>query len=151
MSSADLRDHILASVTATLLATDSFELLVTLLPHLKPFEQRKYLSSVLTFIVKQYFSSDHVSYEDAAFPASASISGTARLLYNLTKESDSLKDHLMSLLTRSVLPSLDVSLAARRSVMAALAREDGRKQSILCKYTSPEKSQKRCTRCSRTA
>jgi len=92
---------------------------------MKPFEQRKYLNSIVTFLVKQYFSSDHVDYEDAPISASKFVSGVARLIHVLTGESDALKDHLVSLLTRSALPSLDDSLAARRSVMAALAQDEG--------------------------
>jgi telomere length regulation protein len=37
-----------------------------------------------------------------------------------------LKDHLVSSLTRSTIPSLDDSLATRRSVIAALAQDEGK-------------------------
>ena len=115
-----------------LLTTDSVELLVDLVSQLKPFEQRKYLSSIIAFIVKQYFSSDHVNHEDVSIPASKTVCAAARLLQTLTKDSDVRKDHLLSLLMRSTLPSLDDSLAARRSVMAALAQDEG--EALPCQY-----------------
>lgn len=109
------------------MATGSIELLADLIPQLKPFEQRKYLNSALAFIVKQYFFTDHVNYEDASFPSSKTTSGAARLVHDLVKENDTLKDHLTALLSRSSLPALDGSLAARRSVVATVAQDEGEK------------------------
>jgi telomere length regulation protein len=108
-----------------LLDTDSATLLADLLLRLKPYEQRKYLDAVIVFVVKHYFSAGIVQREDAPIPMSKDVSGVASLLHILTRENESLRDHLVSILTRSTIPSLDDSLAARRSVMAALAPDEG--------------------------
>jgi telomere length regulation protein len=92
---------------------------------MKSFEQRKYLSAVVAFAVKQYFPSDMAERDDTPVPASKAVSGAARLLYEFTKDNELLKDHLVSLLTRSTIPSLDDSLAARRSVIATVAQDEG--------------------------
>lgn len=49
----------------------------------------------------------------------------AGLLEHLTHDNEGLKDHLVSILTRSTIPGLDDSLAARRSIIAALAQDEG--------------------------
>jgi len=118
-------DRVISSLTSSLLDTDSATLLADLLSLLKPYEQRKYLDAVIVFVVKHYFSTDIVLREDKPIPMSKDVSGVASLLHILARENESLKDHLVSILTRSTVPSLDDSLAARRSVMAALAPDEG--------------------------
>jgi telomere length regulation protein len=122
---ADYLDRVVSSLASTLIESDSTELLVDCISQLKPFEQRKYLNSLITFIVKRYFSSDIVHHDGGLLPTSKTISGAASLLHSLVKENEALKDHLASTLARSIIPSLDDSLAARRSVMAALAQDEG--------------------------
>ncbi|KAF2831443.1 hypothetical protein CC86DRAFT_443135 [Ophiobolus disseminans] len=124
-------DRVIGSLTSTLMDTDSVALLADLIPRLKPFEQRKYLNSIITFFIRRQFFPDHINLEDAPIPASTTISGIAKLLHILTKESDALKDHLVSLLTRSTLPSLDDSLGTRRSVMAAIAQDEDKLYTLL--------------------
>lgn len=92
---------------------------------MKTFEQRKYLNAVIAFVDKQYFSSVMVSKEDVPISPSRVISGVAGLLHNLTKDNDILKEHLVSSLTRSTIPSLGDSLAACRCVIAALSKDEG--------------------------
>lgn len=121
----DSTDRVISSLTSSLLESESVALLADLLPRLKPYEQRKYLEAVIVFIVKQCFPADTIQREDEPIPVSKDVSGVACLLHVLTKENQSLKDHLVSILTRSTIPSLDDSLAARRSVMAALAPDEG--------------------------
>jgi telomere length regulation protein len=122
---------VISSLTSSLLESDSAALLAAFLPRLKPYEQRKYLEAVIVFIVKQYFAADIVQHKDEPIPISKDVSGVASLLHMLTRENESLKDHLVSILTRSTIPSLDDSLAARRSVMAALAPDEGNKPTQL--------------------
>lgn len=107
------------------MAIDSIRSFADLLPRMKPFEQRKYFDAIIAFMIRRYFASSHFDHEDTIFTASNIISGAADLLRTLTKQNEALNDHLVSLLTRSNLPSLDDSLAARRSVMAALAQDEG--------------------------
>lgn len=118
-------DRIAGSLASTLLASDSAKLLADCISRLKPFEQRKYLNALIAFMVKRYFSSDLVHHDDEPLPASKTISGAASLLHSLVEDNEGLKDHLVSTLTRSTIPSLDGSLAGRRSVMAALAEDEG--------------------------
>ncbi|KAH3940478.1 hypothetical protein HBI25_118060 [Parastagonospora nodorum] len=124
-------DRVISSLTSSLLESDSAALLAAFLPRLKPYEQRKYLEAVIIFIVKQYFPADIVQREDEPIPMSKDVSGVASLLHMLTRENESLRDHLVSILTRSTIPSLDDSLAARRSVMAALAPDKDRLHTLL--------------------
>jgi telomere length regulation protein len=92
---------------------------------MKSFEQRKYVNAVIAHIVKQHFSGGVINREDEQLPASKAISGAVSLVNDLIKDSDTMKEHLISLLTRSTLPSLEDSLAARRSVLSALAQDEG--------------------------
>ena len=96
-----------------------------LIGRMKAFEQRKYFNAVLVGIAKQYFQSEIVNKEDTSIASSPVISGAACLLNNFIKTNDILKDHLVSSLTRSAIPSLDESLALRRTVVAALAQDEG--------------------------
>jgi telomere length regulation protein len=76
-------------------------------------------------VVKQYFSTDIVHHDAEPLPTSKTVSDVASLLHSLVKDNEGLKDHLVSILTRSTIPALDDSLATRRSVMAALAQDEG--------------------------
>jgi telomere length regulation protein len=120
-------DRVVGSLTSTLLNTGSALLLADLISRLKSFEQQKYLSAVIAFIIKQYFASEISRPDDATIPASKIVSGVASLLHTLTKSNECLKDHLVSILTRSTIPALGDSLAARRSLMAAVAQDEGQK------------------------
>lgn len=121
----DREDRVIGSLTSTLIDTDSVMLLADVMLRLKAFEQRKYLNAVITFVVKQYFPSDMSQHDDTPVVASAMVSGVANLIHALVKDSEGLRDHLISILARSNIPSLDDSLDARRSVMAALSQDEG--------------------------
>jgi telomere length regulation protein len=127
-------DRIVGALASTLIALDSSKLLADCVSRLKPFEQRKYLNALIAFSLKQYFSSDIVHHNEEPASASKTISGAASLFHSLVKGNEGLKDHLVSILTRSTIPALDDSLAARRSLMAALAQDEG--QSIFCSSSS---------------
>jgi hypothetical protein len=92
---------------------------------MKAFEQRKYFNAVIFCIAKEFFNSEIDSQEDAPIVSSPTISGAASLLHTFVNENDILKEHLVSSLTRSTIPSIDDSLAIRRSVIAALAQDEG--------------------------
>lgn len=85
------------------------------------------MNAVIVYIIKQYFSLHGFSRDDEPLPASQIVSGAAGLLHSLLKGNEALTGHVVTLLTRSTIPSLDDSLAARRSVMAALAQDEGEK------------------------
>jgi telomere length regulation protein len=108
-----------------LVQNNSVEQLADTMSRMKTFEQRKYLNAIIVFMVRQYFSTDVASKDDTPLASSKAISGAASLIHTLTKNNDSLKEHLVSVLTRSTIPTLDDSLSARRSVMATLAKDDG--------------------------
>jgi telomere length regulation protein len=101
-------------------------ILENFLPKLKTHEQRKYLNSVITIMASKHLSSISDVREDLPLRPSPTISGAAAVLRVLIKDSDLLKDHIVSMLTKSTLPALDDSLAARRSVIAAIAQDDGK-------------------------
>jgi len=117
-----------------LIDSGHIEDLTSLISQLKTFEQRKYMNSFVTFIAKQYFAAEVTSKEDAPIPSSKAVSAAAALIYALIKESDVLKEHLVSSLTRSTIPALDDSLSARRSIIAALAKDEGKHRRLILRY-----------------
>jgi telomere length regulation protein len=125
----DSEDRVVASLASTLIDSDSGVFLADYVSRLKPFEQRKYLNAIITFAAKRYFSSDTSRHTDISVPVSGTVSGLAGFIHVIVKDNESLRDHLVSILTRSVVPSLDDSLSVRRSVMAALSQDEGKAQS----------------------
>jgi telomere length regulation protein len=122
---ADKLDCIIASLLPALIDNSCVERLADLLARMKTFEQRKYLNAILAFLVKQYFSAEVLNNEDSPVSPSKTVSAAASLIHLLTKDNDVLKEHLVSSLTRSSIPMLDDSLSARRSIMAALGKDEG--------------------------
>jgi telomere length regulation protein len=122
---ANSSDGVIGSLTSALVNTDSVVLLADLMSRLKSFEQRKFLSAVIAFVAKHYCPSDISRHGEAPIIDSAVVSGVAGLVYGLVQSSEGLKDLVVSILTQPTIPSLDDSLAARRSVMAALAQDEG--------------------------
>lgn len=92
---------------------------------MKAFEQRKYFNAVISYVTKQFFLSEIISKDDNAVGQSPTVSGTAYLLNCMMENNDVLKGHVVSSLTKSAIPSLDESLAARRAIIAALVRDEG--------------------------
>jgi telomere length regulation protein len=121
----DRADRVIGSLASDLIDADSVMLLADVMARLKAFEQRKYLNAVITFVVKQYFPLDMSQHDDTPVAASRTVSGVANLIQILVKDSEGLRDHLISILARSTIPSLDDSLDARRSVIAALSQDEG--------------------------
>jgi telomere length regulation protein len=83
-------------------------------------------------VVKEYFFTDTFSKDDRPIAASSTVSSAAALFHTLIEDDDVLKEHLVSSLTRSTIPALDESLLARRSVLAALAKDEGQSGTYTC-------------------
>jgi telomere length regulation protein len=98
---------------------------------LKTFEQRKYLEAVIALAIKKYLPTGAIQRDDTPIPISKTVSAVASLLETLTHDNEGLKDHVVSILTRSTIPGLDESLAARRSIIAALAQDEGQTSRFL--------------------
>jgi telomere length regulation protein len=93
---------------------------------MKTFEQRKYLNSIITFLAEHYFNAKVEIKEDAPLKPSATVSAAAALVHSLVKDNETLKESLLSALTNSSIPALGDSLFARRSVIAAVAQDEGK-------------------------
>ncbi|KAF2132660.1 hypothetical protein P153DRAFT_309193 [Dothidotthia symphoricarpi CBS 119687] len=124
-------DRVVGSLCSILIDDDRIETLRDFMSRMKTFEQRKFLNAVIAFVDKQYFPSIMVDKEDTSITASKPISSVAGLLYSLTKDNDVLKEHLVSALAKSTIPSLSESFAARRSVIAALSKDDDKIHTLL--------------------
>ncbi|KAI2477859.1 telomere length regulation protein [Pyrenophora tritici-repentis] len=124
-------DRIVSSLLTTLIDNGRVEHLTTLISQLKTFEQRKYMNSFVAFIAKKYFATEIVSKEDASIPPSKTVSAAAALIHTLTKDNDVLREHLVSSLTRSTIPALDDALSARRSIVAALTKDEEKLHTLL--------------------
>src|SRR4051794_7766985 len=105
-----------------MLETESLSTLERFLPKMGTYEQRQYLNAVLSFLTKRYFGSILEEKEYAPLASSPTVSGAACVIHNLIKGNELLKERVVSLLTTSTIPSLDDSLAIRRSTLAAIAK-----------------------------
>ncbi|KAJ4372180.1 telomere binding protein [Neocucurbitaria cava] len=124
-------ERIISSLISPLIDGDCIVTLTDLLSRMKSFEQRKYFSAVITAVTKHHLASGIATKNDVSMLSTKTISGAASLFYNIITENDILKEQLVSSLTRSTIPSLDDSLAARRSVMASLAKDENALQTLL--------------------
>lgn len=98
---------------------------IDLVGMMKASEQRKYLSAIIIYITEQFFRSEIVSKEDAPIASSPVISSAARLVSSFIETNEILKDYIVSSLTRPTIPCLDESLSIRRTIIAALAQDEG--------------------------
>jgi hypothetical protein len=128
---ADELDRIVSSLLLIKINDGGIERLARLLFHMKTFEQRKYMNAVVSFVAKQYFSTEVIKKDDSSITSSTIVDAVAGLVHVLIKDNDVLKEHLILSLTRSTMPVLDDSLSARRSVVAALAQDYGKKRYAL--------------------
>jgi len=92
---------------------------------MKGFEQQKYLDATIYFVANEFFPSDSDSKFNEPITPSKTISGAAGFLSHIIKDNNVLKDHVVSALTRSTIPSLNYSVAIRRGVIATLSRDEG--------------------------
>lgn len=108
-----------------IISDGSVDRLERLISQMKTFEQRKYMNAIITFVAKRYFANETVNKSDSLVASSDTVDAVAGLIYALVKDNDVLKEHLVSILTRSTIPVLNDSLSARRSVVAASAKDHG--------------------------
>ncbi|KAH6638087.1 telomere length regulation protein-domain-containing protein [Boeremia exigua] len=123
-------DRLIATVLDAAIEQSQVDQFVDLISRMKSFEQRKYLNAIIVYITKQFFQSEMVAKEDIPISQSPTISGAACLLNKVIQDNEILKDHIISSLTRSTIPSLDESLATRRTVVAALAQDEDKLQTM---------------------
>ncbi|KAF1932154.1 uncharacterized protein M421DRAFT_54230 [Didymella exigua CBS 183.55] len=123
-------DRLVAAILANCIEVDRATRVAALVGRLKASEQRKYINAVITYVTKQFFQSEVVSKVDEPIDQSPTVSGVACLLNSFMNNNEVLKDHIVSSLARSAIPSLDDSLATRRSVIAALAQDEEKLQTL---------------------
>jgi telomere length regulation protein len=97
-----------------------------LLPKLAPHEQRQFLNSTISYISKQCLGLIPETKDELVLKPSRTISGAARFINDLISENELLKDHIVSSLTSSAGSDMDGSLAVRRSVIAAISKDQGK-------------------------
>jgi len=119
------KDRIVSSLMTVLLHSDSSTIFAAFIQKMKSFEQRKYLNAVVAFVTKQYFNRKVEMKEDVPIKPSITVSAAAALIHSLVKDSEILKESLLSALTKSSIPALDDSVFARRSVIAVVAQDEG--------------------------
>ncbi|KAL6712070.1 telomere binding protein [Coniothyrium glycines] len=120
-----------SSILSALIENNNIQSLTALLSRMKTFEQRKYFDAILTSIVKDYMSADGLSGRGDPIASSSTVSGGAYLIDSIISNLDALKDHIVTSLTRSSIPALTESLAIRRSVIAALAKDEDKLHNLL--------------------
>ncbi|KAF2498363.1 hypothetical protein BU16DRAFT_524484 [Lophium mytilinum] len=102
-----------------------------ILQSLAPYQQRQFMNSTILCLSKDYLNPLPNTQDEAALKPSRIVSEVAGLIHNLIKGNDLLADYLVSLLTGAVSGAVDMHLAVRRSVIAALSSETGRLQSVM--------------------
>ncbi|KAF3046400.1 telomere binding protein [Didymella heteroderae] len=123
-------DRLVAAVLTNCIEADRMARFAALVGRLKAFEQRKYLNAVITYVMKHCFQSEIIDTADEPIDRSPMVSAAAYLLNSFMNSNEVLKDHVVASLTKSALPSLDESLATRRSVIAALAQDEDKLQNV---------------------
>jgi telomere length regulation protein len=68
---------------------------------------------------------------DLSLQTSSTISGAATLIHSIIKENELLRDQAVTILTQPTLAAIDDSLHARRCVIAAIAQDDEKLQTVL--------------------
>ncbi|KAJ4382829.1 telomere binding protein [Didymella sp. IMI 355093] len=123
-------DLLVAAVLDNCIEVNRVARFAALVGRLKAFEQRKYFNAITAYVTKRFFQSEIVSKDDKPIRQSPTVSGAAYLLNSFMDNNDVLKDHVVTSLTKSAIPSLDDSLATRRSVVAALAQDEDKLQNL---------------------
>ncbi|KAJ8114450.1 hypothetical protein OPT61_g3680 [Boeremia exigua] len=123
-------DRLVAAFFDIAIEEDQVDQFVDLIGSLKTFEQRKYFNAVIAYIAKHFFQSEMVSKEDAPISRSPVISGAACLLNNIIRDNETLRDHAVTSFIRPAIPSLNESFATRRTVVAALAQDEDKLQTL---------------------
>ena len=119
-------DRILDAIVQFIIAEGSTELFEANFSRMKAHEQRQILNSILVVMTKRYFGSKFEVKEDRPLNPLSAVSSMATLVFGVVRTNELLKDHIIALLTTSTLPVLDDSLAARRSVISAIAQDQSK-------------------------
>ncbi|KAF2013188.1 hypothetical protein BU24DRAFT_442343 [Aaosphaeria arxii CBS 175.79] len=117
-------DHLIKPVIDGIITKRSTAAFEKHLRPLKAHEQRKYFNAIIECLTKQYLSANIVEKGSGPLPSSPKISGAASLISGLIDRNEVLQGHTVTLVTQSPLNTLDDSLDGRRSVIAALARNE---------------------------
>ncbi|CAI6272100.1 unnamed protein product [Periconia digitata] len=124
-------DRIISSMLLDMLNSNNSSKLAYFVNQMKVFEQKKYLHAILACLVKQFFSSTVDSKTDAPVASSSTVSAAITLINMFIDDNESLKDSLVSILTKSSVPALNDSLHTRRSAIAALAKHEDQLHTLL--------------------
>ena len=121
----DLADRIVGSIVDLMVTEESTTIVEKFLPTLKAYEQRKYMDAIISFAAHRY-SGPLESKDGIIIGTSPTISAVGKLIHNIIKNNETLRDHVVTILTKSNISALDDSFATRRSVVAAIAQDDGK-------------------------
>lgn len=109
-----------------MIESDSVTVFASLSQKMKAFEQRKYINAIISVLAKDYLNTIGEHTELALSESSPVLAGVTTLISKLCRDNDTLKEHLVTSLTKSGITALDDSLATRRSVIAVIAKGEGR-------------------------
>ncbi|KAJ4345220.1 telomere binding protein [Didymosphaeria variabile] len=124
-------DQTIRSMLLVMIDSDTIGAFTALLHKMKAFEQRKYLNAIINALSNHYFNTVGDNTKTSVFESSPLIAGVAALVSELVRGSDTLMEHLVASLTRSGVPALDDSLSGRRSVIAAIAKDEDHIHTLL--------------------
>ncbi|KAF2806631.1 uncharacterized protein BDZ99DRAFT_448045 [Mytilinidion resinicola] len=103
----------------------------SILQRLAAYQQRQFMNSTIVCLSKNYLDSIPNTKDEVSLKRSRMVSGVAGLIHSLIRGNDVLSDYLVSILTGAVSGAVDMNLACRRSMIAALSTEAGRLQAIM--------------------
>lgn len=119
------KDQLVRSLSPAIIYHGSVIVLRTVFNKMKVFEQQKYLNAIIASLSKQYLNTG-LEIQEASVAANPSfVAAVASFINELVETSDALKDYLVTALVRSAVPPLEDSFGARRSVIAALTKDEG--------------------------
>jgi telomere length regulation protein len=120
-----VKDQFVRSMLSSIIGHGSATVFSSFFGKMKAFEQQKYLNSVIASLSKQYLNIAVETREESLAASSSPVAAVASFINELIEHNDAMKDHLVMALVRSALPSLEDSIAVRRSVIAVLAKDEG--------------------------
>ncbi|KAL1603482.1 telomere binding protein [Paraconiothyrium brasiliense] len=124
-------DQTIRSMLLVMIDSNSISAFTSLLHKMKAFEQRKYLNAIITVLSNHYLNAIGDNTTRPVVESSPRIGGVAALVNELIRDNDTLKEHLVTSLTKSGIPALDDSLSGRRSVIAAIANDEDHIHTLL--------------------
>ena len=119
------KDQFVRSMLSSTIEHGSVNVFSSTFGKMKAFEQQKYLNAIIISLSKQHLNVGVETREASLAANSSPVAAVAYFINELVEHNDSMKDYLVTALVRSVLPSLEDSIAIRRSVIAVLAKDEG--------------------------